>query len=286
MLLAKCELSMDIFGGAMHFFERWCVQCRHSKILEGAKWLRDFLRPCYDLILALIAPRGVERTMNGMDSIRLHPRCRGILETYEPEVWNRLMREVREGDIVADVGASVGLYTIALAQRVGDAGRVIAFEPDSASVVLLKKNLALNAAGRRVEIVEAAVGNEEGSSHFEMGLGSQSHVGTSPSRAAPLVRSVTLDRTFERKPLNLLKIDVEGFEERVLAGASLLLKDRSHKPRAIFIEVHPYAWDSLGTTVESLLGLLTKFNYRILDVHGQPVAQINGWGEIVAYRGE
>lgn len=171
------------------------------------------------------------------------------------------MDEVRQGDTVADVGANIGLYTIALAQRVGSAGRVVAFEPDPANAVLLKRNLALNPTGEKVEVIEAAVGDEEGEVPFEMNGEVQSHVSAHSGDRAKLVRSVTLDKMFENKPLGLLKIDVEGFEEKVLQGGVHLLKDSFRKPRKIFVEVHPYAWASLGTTAESLIGLLTGCGY-------------------------
>lgn len=270
----------------MHPLERWCVQVRHSAALKEAEWLWDLLRPGYDLAVTLTACRGVERMMNGVDSIRLHPRCRGITETYEPEVWERLMAEVHPGDTVADVGANIGLYTIALAQRVGSAGRVVAFEPDLANATLLRRNLALNPTGAKVEVIEAAVGNEEGEIPFEMNGEVQSHVSTHPDDRAKLVRSVTLDKVFENEPLGLLKVDVEGFEEKVLQGGAHLLKDPSRKPRRIFVEVHPYAWASLGTTAKSLMDLLKECGYRLADLQGKEVVQLDTWGEIIAYRGD
>lgn len=268
----------------MHPLERWCVQVRHSTSLKEAKWLWDLLRPGYNLAVTLTAPRGVERVMNGVDSIRLHPKCRGITETYEPEVWEKLMEEVRPGDTVADVGANIGLYTIALAQRVGSAGRVVAFEPDLANVALLRRNLALNPIGTKVEVIEAAVSNEEGEIPFEMGGEVQSHVSTRPNSRAKLVRSVTLDKVFENKPLGLLKIDVEGFEEKVLQGGTRLLKDPSRKPRKIFVEMHPFAWAPLGTTSKSIIHLLTECGYRLLDLKGKEVVRVETWSEIIAYQ--
>ena len=89
---------------------------------------------------------------------------------------------------------------------------------------------------------------------------------------------------FGRARLDILKIDVEGYEERVIAGAKGLLEDGHRGPRAIFIEVHPYAWQATGTTSRSLLGMLEDCNYQIQDLAGKPVERIEEYGEVIAYR--
>ena len=79
-----------------------------------------------------------------------------------------------------------------------------------------------------------------------------------------------------------VKIDVEGYEEPVLRGGARLLHDLDHKPRLIYIELHPYAWSSLGVTSSSLLDLLASYHYEVSDLRGQPVHEIRAYGEIVA----
>jgi hypothetical protein len=86
--------------------------------------------------------------------------------------------------------------------------------------------------------------------------------------------------------LDILKIDVEGYEEVVLRGAANLLSDAQRGPRLIYIEVHPYAWPAVGTTSTSLLGLLEGYNYRIVSLADLLVENIRGYGEVVAIRKE
>jgi hypothetical protein len=69
-----------------------------------------------------------------------------------------------------------------------------------------------------------------------------------------------------------------------LKGAVTLLQDHRRSPRAIYIEVHPYAWPEVGTSSESLLRLLTRCNYRVLFPSWEEVKQIERYGEIIAYK--
>ena len=84
--------------------------------------------------------------------------------------------------------------------------------------------------------------------------------------------------------IELLKIDVEGWEEKVLEGASLLLSDKDRSPRLIYIEVHPFAWKEVGTSWDSLINLLSKYNYKISTLDNIPPTSINWWGEIIAQK--
>lgn len=265
----------------MHAFEQICVRLRHASGLNRAGWLWDSLRPAYNGLIRLIGKEGLQRTINGTDVVRVLPEFRAIVEVYEPEVWRLLMEEVRPGDMIVDVGAFVGLYTMALAKRVGGGGRVTAFEPDPNNFSVLRRHLELNGMTSRVQLVQAAAGAEERKVPFSVGA-SQSSLGTGPGTRIE-VDSVRLDSLFRDRRVDLLKMDVEGFEEHVLRGASELLADQRRRPRAIFIEVHPYAWKDAGTTSESLLGILKAHGYRAFHLDGRPIeSPIDWYGEMVA----
>src|SRR5262249_34760724 len=99
---------------------------------------------------------------------------------------------------------------------------------------------------------------------------------------ATMIQVVALDSAFPGERVDLLKIDVEGYEEMVLRGASNLLRSAARRPRAVFVEVHPYAWPSLGTTSASLLNLLSASGYHVETPSGERVKNIEQHGEIVA----
>jgi hypothetical protein len=68
------------------------------------------------------ARQAIPRCINGVDSIRVSPRLRNVSDEYEPEIWPVLMNELKSGDVFVDVGAHIGLYTCAAANRVGSTG--------------------------------------------------------------------------------------------------------------------------------------------------------------------
>ena len=268
----------------MYTLERFCTSIRHSRRLRNAEWLWDQLRTPYTVLLATLAQNGLKRVINGTDLIRLTPEYRAITENYEPDVWRHVMGEARVGDVVADVGSNIGLYAIALAKRVGDTGKVHAFEPDPVNFRALDRHCHLNQVTARVVPYQVAVARTDGRVAFEAGRGSESHI--SSGALVSEVDGVRLDTVFSGNRLDILKIDVEGFEEEVLKGASELLSDRARGPRIIYVEVHPFAWEEVRTTSETLLTLLTDYGYRVQDLSGKEVVCVERYGEIVARRQE
>jgi FkbM family methyltransferase len=270
----------------MNLLERMTIAIRHAPGLDHADWLWSRVRPLYDRALrASYGERGLERVINGTDRILLSPASRGfVATTYEPEVWRRIMREVRSGDVVVEVGASIGIYTLAFAGRVGAQGRVVAFEPDSESSAALRANVAVNGYQTRVTIRDEAVGASAGRASFAAGRGVESRIAISGDArdGSVEVPLVALDDAFAGAGIDILKIDVEGFEQPVLSGARRLLADHARRPRAILIEMHPFAWNAVGTTPGSIPSQLAALGYRVEDMQGRSVAAVDDYGHIVA----
>ncbi|MFZ0813870.1 MAG: FkbM family methyltransferase [Candidatus Sulfotelmatobacter sp.] len=160
---------------------------------------------------------------------------------------------VKTGDVVWDVGANVGLFTFAAANRAGERGEVIAIEADLWLVSLLRRSCTLLEHSRNaaVTVLPAAASDSPGlakfhiaqrarsSNHLE-GVGSTQTGGT---RSIEYVLAVTLDWLLERVAApRVLKIDVEGMEHRVLAGATAVL---SKARPVIWCEVDPVNKDEV-----------------------------------------
>lgn len=265
----------------MHWTERIAIKLRHTPGLNRAAPLWNLVRPVYDWLVVQMAGDGLVRQINGTDPIHIHAAQRGTPDIYEPDVWPLVMGALRPGDTFVDVGAFIGLYAIAATRHVGRSGRVVAFEPDPVNRRLLAQNVSLNALGATVEIVGNAVGSRGGQVAL---AGHESEVQTSyvDDAAQETVPCVTLDAFIAEGCLNVLKIDVEGFEQAVLEGAEALLMDTARRPRAIFVEVHPFAWERTGTTSDSLLAVLARCGYKARTLDGQPVGHLETWEEIIA----
>ena len=127
---------------------------------------------------------------------------------------------LRPDDRVVDIGANIGSYSI-LSALTG--AQVSAFEPISQTFETLALNIAVNGYGGRIQARQAAIGRETGVIKFTTGLDTMNHVATS-AEAGPIteVPVLRLDEAVSDPPV-LIKIDVEGFETDVIAGAEQTL---------------------------------------------------------------
>ena len=169
-------------------------------------------------------------------------------------LWAIASRHVPRDATVLDIGANIGLSTIILGRL---AKKVIAFEPSPPNTMFLRRNLDLNGISN-AEVVDAAASNQDGMLQFHVAqFGAGSHVVSvgDLSRGAPTidVPALCLDN-IELPPINFIKIDVEGHEPEVLAGARrLLARDRP----LIFMEINiwcltAYADHNPGALVRKL----------------------------------
>jgi FkbM family methyltransferase len=162
---------------------------------------------------------------------------------WEPQISSVVTRLLDPGDTVLDIGAHIGHHTLLAAQAVGEGGRVYAFEASPETFALLKTNIALNQCGH-VEARNLAVCGRTGTinlflaSHENRGRNSLIGGEGRPSIAVPCIR---LDDLLDEIPcatIKFIKIDVEGAEPEVLAGARALLA-RLPVDIALLIEVQP-----------------------------------------------
>jgi len=157
------------------------------------------------------------------------------LGSYEYDKRQLFERAVTPGSVVFDVGAHAGYYTLLASVLVGPRGHVVAFEPLKQNLAYLHEHLRLNRIGN-VTVIDAAVSDAPGTASFRQGP--QTYTGRLESDGDAIVRTVSLDqltRAGEIPPPDLLKVDVEGSELRVLRGAQSILA--TARPM-IFLETH------------------------------------------------
>lgn len=160
-----------------------------------------------------------------------------LLGSFEAELQKTFTDVVKPGDVVFDIGANVGFFTLLSASLVGPAGSVVAFEPLPEAAAYLHRHLVLNDI-TNVRVVGAAVSDRSGQGSFFVAqhnsLGRLAHDGRLS------VDVVTIDEWLKRgivPPPNSLKIDVEGGEDAVLRGARDLLS--RHRP-TVLLATHGY----------------------------------------------
>lgn len=151
------------------------------------------------------------------------------LRDYEPETMRVFCDLIQNATNFVDVGAHVGIYTLA-ACAVNSQCRVVCFEPNSDTRKTLINNIQLNGWAERCEVRAEAVSNQVGKTNFHMPIAYQSSSASlNPQGFRNLpgtlveVEVITLDHLWQQ-PLELIKIDVEGFEDSVLEGMQQILK--------------------------------------------------------------
>jgi FkbM family methyltransferase len=199
--------------------------------------------------------------------VRFDPRDRTIGKklalygTYEEDEITLLCSLVKPGDVVMDVGANFGLYSLYLSRTVGPKGKVIAFEPDPDNFALLCANLKANgctnvlpfqyALGERAGDVELFQIEDNRGNLSLADLGQTGRSVTVPMRRADEV----LDGLGLRP--DVAKIDVEGAEPLVISGLG------EHKPERILFEFAPEFIRSFNNSPERFLDSFVAAGYAL-----------------------
>ena len=172
-----------------------------------------------------------------------------------------ILKLIRPGDTVVDVGAFIGDHTIAYARAVQEHGNVYAFEPNPAAFECLEHNMQLF---NSVICINKALGSEEGSATLNL----DNNVGAShlTAQQGP-IKIGTLDIELAGKPVQFIKIDVEGFELQTLKGATNTIT--KFKP-IMYIEVNEGALNRQGTTGKELMDYIVSLGYRLKGVELGP----------------
>jgi len=193
---------------------------------------------------------------------------------WEPEVWESISSGLSQGAVFFDVGAHIGYDTLKASTVVGDAGRVVAFEPNPNTLVQLRANIEASRSRNVVVQPIACTDSEQMLTLFDSTPGGNSGSSSlSQANAGNRTRSYTvrgrpIDDVVAELGLNrvdVLKADVEGAELLVLRGATQTLT-RFH-PKLI-LEVTPRNLANMGTSVEELESFIKAHGYnatRVVD---------------------
>jgi FkbM family methyltransferase len=195
-------------------------------------------------------------------------RYLGRREHFDPMLYDAARRFVRTGAVVWDIGANVGLFTMAAAARAGGEGQILAIEADTWLVELLRRTVRANSrAGSAlapISVLPVAISDDVGVAQFSIAMRSRSTnylagfgtTQTGGERERNLVPTLTLASLLDHFPVpDVVKIDVEGAEVDALVGAEPLLR---HRP-VLLCEV-------AAANAARVHELLHPFGYRYIDL--------------------
>lgn len=155
----------------------------------------------------------------------------GSSGTWEPHLTSFFRRTIRPGMVVADVGANIGFYSLLAARLVGVSGLVFSFEPNSENCRLILLNLEDNDL-RNVRLLPLALSTRTGFAYFSSFMGSNGGLlpnitDTLSDPQCVVVPTMPADDVFRDQRVDFIKMDTEGAEGLIVAGASnLIQRDR------------------------------------------------------------
>ena len=190
---------------------------------------------------------------------------RGYWERMETRAF---IQYLQPDTLVIDAGANFGHYTLVASKFVGNSGKIIAFEPSANTFQLLQSNIKM-LANQNVIAVQAGLSDNNGEMSLcidgsNPGGHSYSKDNVRKKGGDQTTRVYSLDEYLHSNhitsPVSLIKIDVQGFEVKVIHGA---MRTILHDRPVVFCEVTPEAAKNSGDDVLELLNFFKKANYTI-----------------------
>jgi len=197
----------------------------------------DYSSPTFLKIRRIGQKLGVLRPM-----VRTYRRLMGT--AYEESFDNTMLALVKPGQIVWDIGANVGVFTKKFSDSVGPAGRVLAFEPSPGTFETLKRetagranvsalNIALADFSGTAKFAESSESDDPTNSLLKQSTGG---AGAGNLVEVEVFRMTDYIRSNPAHFPNLIKVDVEGFEDSVIEGGKEILNDQ--RLQCVCVEVH------------------------------------------------
>jgi FkbM family methyltransferase len=182
-----------------------------------------------------------------------------------------LRRMLRPGDTYVDVGANIGTLVLTAATVVSGTGKVIGIEAHPLTFQHLTANIELNKFPG-IQAIHSAVGNQRGSVFFsDINSDDQNKVLTEKKNGLE-VRLDTIDNLLAGiGAIQLLKIDVEGYEKYVLEGATEILK----RTRIVLYESWDKHFQNFGYNSGHVIDLLNKNGFEVYNIEGNILRSLN-----------
>jgi FkbM family methyltransferase len=185
---------------------------------------------------------------------------------FEPLETQIVSAAIRPGDVVLDVGANIGYYTLLFARLVGESGRVIAFEPDPGNFRLLEKNVRANGY-RNVVLKRQAVSDVTGKLRLYLSgpnKGDHRLYDSADGRESITVEATTLDHAVGGDRVDFIKMDIQGSEPAALRGMAGVLRANPHV--RLITEFWPIGLKRFGADAAGYLDELLRLGFGLWEI--------------------
>ena len=214
--------------------------------------------------------QGHEMYLDSSDSLRLSTN-----DVFEPYTTEVIKQNISNGDLVMDIGANIGYFTLIMAKGIKENGKVFSFEPEPKNFELLKKNVEINNYSN-VILEKKAIGNKTGIAKLYLADRKNNifHSGMHRIFRSDLVSQISnpvsiniikLDDYLQDlkfiKKIRLIKIDVEGAEFDVLKGMSKILDE--NKGIKIVMEFSSENLEDYGSNPSDVMDFLINKGFKL-----------------------
>jgi FkbM family methyltransferase len=270
-------------GSAFIRKHKWLSGIRNSKMLVIIQTIYELLFRLFWRNKNIVEIQGSKMYVNVFDpdpSMRRTFRAYAINKVHEESTTALFRKIVKEGDVVVDLGANIGYFTLLAAKLVGKKGKVYAFEPEPRNYEFLTRNIQLNGYDNVVAL-QKAVADKPGmvklficpydTGHHTIqkydGIHAYRPEFVNKKKEFVEVEQVGLDDFLRGKTtrINVIKMDVEGAEMLALAGMEELI--RENKNLIMLIEFFPLLIKEMGQSPEEFARrLLEDFHFKMVVV--------------------
>ncbi|MFC1992422.1 FkbM family methyltransferase [Chloroflexota bacterium] len=280
------QIILALFNRASRF-----LSGKGIGIIPGATALYDFIFWHLCPHKSILEIQGNKMYMNPKN---LPKRFRNTFKYFtkyqiHEELTTELFKKVvKDGDIVVDLGANVGYFTLLASKLVGKEGRVYAFEPEPLNYSILIKNIELNGYKNIISVQKAVSGICGTVKLFidEKATGCHTLSQYDDKKEFIEVDSVTLDNFFKDRnhPVNVIKMDIQGAEIAALMGMDRIIEQNDNLK--IFAEFNPSLIQGMGHSAEEFVRmLLEKWHFSVRAISEQAknrsCLQINSVSELM-----
>ena len=185
-------------------------------------------------------------------------------EEFETEIFKK---EIKKGNIVLDLGAHIGYYTLLAARLVGVKGKVFAFEPEPTNFALLKKNIEINNY-QNVIPIQKAVSNENGKGRLYLKEKKTQNRIYDSQEKDPFIEIETIKlEDYIKEKVDFIKMDIEGSE--AIATRGMIALFQKNQPMKMIIEFYPNLIKKSGEDPLEFLKLLKKYDFSLEKINSQ-----------------